>query len=220
MMKLLLTSGGLTNQSIINALKELVGKSLDKSKLAFIPTAANPEWGDKSWLVDDLVNCKNLNLEELDVVDISALEKDDWLKRLQSSDIILVGGGLTWYLMDWVRKSGLQSELSDLLESHVYVGISAGSMITAPELYSEQMKIIYEDEDVPPDGNDEALGLIDFLIVPHFKSEHFPNVSEENTEKVSNVVGRKTYLLDDASAVRCMDGKVDVVSQGVWREFN
>src|SRR3989344_7711298 len=104
-MKLLLTSGGLTNESIINALKELTGKPLNKSKLAFIPTAANPEWGDKSWLVNDLINCKNLGLEEFDIVDISALEKNDWLKRLQNSDIMLVGGGLTWYLMDWVRKS-------------------------------------------------------------------------------------------------------------------
>ena len=59
-MKLLLTSAGLSNKSIIKALKELTEKPFNELKLAFIPTAANVEEGDKDWLIRDLINCKNL----------------------------------------------------------------------------------------------------------------------------------------------------------------
>ena len=53
-MKLLLTSGGITNKSIADALFELVGKKPEDTALVFIPTAANVETGDKSWFINDL----------------------------------------------------------------------------------------------------------------------------------------------------------------------
>ena len=46
-MKLLLTSGGLTNKSIVKALFDLVGKKPEDTSLVFIPTASNVEMEDK-----------------------------------------------------------------------------------------------------------------------------------------------------------------------------
>ena len=120
-MKLMLTSAGVTNKSLENALKQLVK---GKIKMAFIPTAANIEEGDKDWLITDLNNCRKLG--EVDIVDISALEKDVWLSRLEKANVIFVGGGNTVYLMVCVLKSGLDKELKELLKTRVYVGISAG----------------------------------------------------------------------------------------------
>ena len=70
-MKLLLTSNGLSNQSIVKALFELVGKPASETNIVFIPTASNVDSGDKDWLINDLVNINNQNVACLDIVDIS-----------------------------------------------------------------------------------------------------------------------------------------------------
>ena len=69
-MKLLLTSSGISNASLANALKRLVKSPI---KIAFIPTAANTVNEEKSWLINDLNNCKKLG--SVDIVDISALPR-------------------------------------------------------------------------------------------------------------------------------------------------
>lgn len=130
-MKLLLTSAGFTNKSIINALKELSDKPLGKTKLVFVPTAANVEEGDKVWLINDLVNCKKVGFESINIVDISVLPKDVWAKRIVDSDILMFGGGNTFHLMYWLEKTGLKHRIRSLLNSRIYVGISAGSMVVA-----------------------------------------------------------------------------------------
>jgi len=55
-MKFLLTSSGLTNKSISKALFDLVGKELNDTIIAFIPTASNVEMGNKEWFIKDLNN--------------------------------------------------------------------------------------------------------------------------------------------------------------------
>lgn len=72
-MKLLLTSAGLTNKTISNALLELTGRPFAELDLAFVPTASNVEAGDKDWVIDDLNYCKNLGFKSIDIVDISAI---------------------------------------------------------------------------------------------------------------------------------------------------
>jgi dipeptidase E len=74
-MKILLTSGGITNDSIKNALFELTGKKAENTSIAFIPTASNAEKGDKGWLINDLINLNKLNFKSISIVDISALEE-------------------------------------------------------------------------------------------------------------------------------------------------
>src|SRR5687768_16453417 len=122
-MKLLLTSGGITNPSIAKAFRDLLAKPFDESKIAFIPTASNAEVGDKSWLINDLKNIQALGFKEIDIVDISALPREVWLPRLEVADVLLFSGGNTFYLMNWIKKSGLKELLPKMLETKVYVGI-------------------------------------------------------------------------------------------------
>jgi len=129
-MKLLLTSAGITNKTIKHAMQDLLGKSFKTLSVAFIPTAANVESGDKAWLIDNLNEFKQLGIASLDIVDISALPKDIWEHRLSQAQVLIFGGGNTYHLMYWLEKSGLKKLLPKLLESKVYVGISAGSMVT------------------------------------------------------------------------------------------
>lgn len=212
-MKLLLTSAGITNNSLEKALKKLVGGEI---KIAFIPTAANVEEGDKSWLIEDINKCKKLG--SVEVADISILDKKDWFPILKRANVIFVGGGNTTYLLNEVKKSGLDRELKNLLSERVYVGISAGSMILSKTIQTslEYLFRLYDDEsENPPLG----LGFIDFDIRPHLNSSHFEKVTEKNLDKLFKNFSNTLYVLDDDSAVLVDDSKIEVISEGKWIKY-
>ncbi len=219
-MKLLLTSNGLTNKSIVEALFELVGKPAAKTNVAFVPTAANAEEDDKGWLIDDLMNIKNQGFNQIDIVDISALPKESWLPRFEHADIIFFGGGHSRHLMYWLRKSGLTDVLPELLRTRVYAGISAGSIVTAPTLAlssSTDAPFAYE-ENTPYDG--EGLHLVNFHIRPHLNSPDFPKASGAYLQEKAKEIPETIYGLDDQSALKVTDGKIEVVSEGKTLVFN
>lgn len=230
-MKLLLTSNGLVNDSIQNALQDLCDKPFNKSRFIFIPTAANPEPNDKSWLANDIKNAHSLGWKNFDIVDIAALanlEKDAWWPRIEQADVILVGGGNTFYLSYWMQKTGLFAALPELLEHKVYVGISAGSIIASRTLRSTSQAISkfgqLVDEDyelLGPKGqsSEEALKFIEFAIRPHYKSKFFPNLGEEGLNKLAASIEVPLYALDDHSALQVVDGKIDVISEGEWKLY-
>lgn len=218
-MKLLLTSAGLSNKSISKALLELAGKPFSQLKLVFIPTAANVEKGDKDWLIKDFINCKNLGFKSIDIVDISAIPRDMWLPRLEEADVLLVGGGNTFHLMNWVEKSGLKGFLSGLLNTRIFVGISAGSMIACRGLDLSMSERLYDDK--PGEfKKDEGLGYVDFLIRPHLNSPYFPDVNLKNLEEISKELPDTFYAIDDNTAIKVVDGEIAVISEGEWKKFN
>lgn len=218
-MKLLLTSNGISNPSIAEALFELAGKKPEELSLVFIPTAANGVTGEKDWLEEDLENVRKLGLKQLTIVDISAVGTDVWKPQLEAADILFFEGGNTYYLMEWIEKSGLKALLPEMLATKVYVGVSAGSMVTNKDLLLSIGQVVYgegldKSEDVP------ALGFVDFYFLPHLGSEYFPNVRKEKiAEAIANTT-RKTYALDDESALKVVDGNIEVVTEGEYLEFN
>ena len=102
-MKLLLTSAGIKNKSIVNALSGMVGKKLSETSLVFIPTASNVEKGDKSWLIDDLINLKKQGFKSIEIADISAIDEKLWKLKFEKADILYFEGGNTFHLMEWIN---------------------------------------------------------------------------------------------------------------------
>ena len=219
-MKLLLTSDGITNQSIADALFELVGKKPSDTSIAFIPTAMNVNDGDKSWFADDLYNIKKLGLKNLDVVDISALPKKLWLPRLEKADVLFFSGGNSSHLMRWVKESGLKELLPDLLKTRVYGSISAGSISAAPDLAlgSKERKIFYKENFGYE--SEEGLGLVNFYVQAHLNSTYFPKRTEENLRAFAKDFGKTMYALDYNSALKVVEGNVEVVSEGKYLKLN
>ena len=215
-MKLLLTSAGLSNKSIINALEKLLGKSTKGVKLAFIPTAANVEAGDKSWMIEDLNNFQKAGFL-VDIVDVSAVSKDVWLPRLQEAEVLFLGGGNTFHLMHWVKQSSLQDELPALLKTRVYAGISAGSCIAGPTIYNSVQNLFGEKYELEIK---EGLNLVSFQIIPHLNSAYFKKIRKENLEVASKELTEPVYAIDDNSAVVVNENEVEVVSEGEWYKFN
>jgi dipeptidase E len=218
-MKLLLTSGGLTNKSITNALFELTNKKPEETTVVFIPTASNVETGNKDWLINDLINLKKQNFKSIEITDISAVEEKIWKPSLEKADIIYFEGGNTYHLMRWLNKSGLTNLLSELLKNKVYVGVSAGSMVTNPDLALKLSQEIYE-EDMLETEELQGLNFVDFYFLPHLNSEWFKKVNKENIEKFGEKISKTLYALDDNSALKIIDGKVEVISEGKWFVVN
>ena len=137
---------------------------------------------------------------------------------MEEADILFFGGGNTYHLMKWINKSGLIRILPNLLKTKVYGGISAGSMVTSPDLALRLSQIIYGD-DMKEELMD-GLNFVDFYFLPHLNSPYFPNRMEEKIKEVAKTLPKKIYSLDDQSALKVIDGKVEVITEGKYLEFN
>ncbi len=138
---------------------------------------------------------------------------------MQEADVLFFGGGNTYHLMEWINKSGLAILLPELLKTKVYVGLSAGSIVTNKNLALKISQIIYG-EDL--DRTKEMVGLnyVDFYFLPHLNSQWFPKLKRRNIEDATQGMPEKIYALDDQSAIKVIDGKIEVISEGEWFELN
>lgn len=218
-MKLLLTSGGLSNASIVTALQELVDKPFQESSVAFVPTAANVYRGDKQWIIEDLRKLQELGFRSIDLIDISAVEKDLWLPGFESADVLLFEGGSTFHLMHWIKKSGLEALLPEMLKTKVYMGISAGSIVAGPSLDLKMTPALYG-EPTASYTDDKGLGFFDTLIRVHVNGSSFPEMTCEILDRIAKEQPEPFYALDDQSAIKIVDGNVEVVSEGEWKKYN
>lgn len=227
-MKLLLTSGGLTNPSICKVLEDLVGKSAEDIRIGFIPTAANSERSDKEWLINDLYRIRSRGYF-VDIIELTALKPDALISALKDKDVIFIGGGNTFYLSYWLQKSGLFDQLPELLKTKVYAGISAGSMIAGESLVlsSQAQKNLkaFEDEDYDlavstGEASGDTLHFVPLIFRPHLNSRWAPNAKNEIIAKKATQLTDKVYALDDNSALKVIDGNIEVISEGEWKEYN
>jgi dipeptidase E len=240
-MKLLLTSSGISNQSIHDALVDLLGKPVAESSALFVPTAIYPFPGGAGNAFQAISGkaqsplC-DLGWKSLGVLELTALpsiDKDVWTAAVKESDALLVWGGDPVYLSYWMKHSGLAGLLPSLTET-VYVGVSAGSIAMAAtfgEAYFDVPKCSGErlsSEDLVftrPEGDitmtlvmAEGAGLVDFAIIPHV--EYDDHLDAANAEKWAGRLPVPTYAIDDETAVKVLDGTVEVVSEGQWKLFN
>lgn len=219
-MKILLTSGGISNDSIKKSFFNLVGKKPEDISLAFIPTASNIEQGDKKdWFIKDLIILKDLNLKSISIVDISAIERKIWENQLREADVLFFEGGNTFHLMEWVNKSGLKDLLRELLETKIYIGVSAGSMILSPDLLLNASQKLYE-EDLERTENMNGVKIVDFYILPHYNNSHFSKITKENVLEATKDINGKIYALDDNSAIEVFDDNTKIISEGEFLEIN
>ena len=218
-MKLLLTSSGNTNKSIEKALQELLGKPFSTANIVFIPTAANVEDDTSGWLEKDINNFKKLGFSAMDVVDIASETKEVWKEVLDNADILVFGGGNEKYLIEKIREVGLDKLLSEYLKTKIYVGISAGSMITTKKISLNDTGQFYY-EDFGRKEKVDGLGYVDFEIRPHLNSEYFTQVRLDVLEKIAPQIKHPFYAIDDNTAIKVVGDDISVVTEGEWKLFN
>ena len=219
-MKLLLTSAGISNKSIRDALVELLGKPIAEASALFVPTAIYglPGGGDIvrrvicGTLGDPFCELGWKSLGLLELTALPSIKQEIWVPMLQETDALLVGGGDCQYLTYWMQQSGLADLLPSLLRKTVYVGLSAGSMIMT------RFGTTFGNHTLPAES-DKSLGLFDFAIHPHLDYVAFPENSLANLEKLAATLPMPSYAIDDQTAIKVVDGMVEVVSEGQWRLF-
>jgi dipeptidase E len=240
-MKLLLTSSGISNPSICQVLVDLLGKPIAESSALLVPTAIYP-FPDGAGNAFQAIsgNAKSplcdLGWKSMGVLELTALPSIDtevWLETVQNTDALLVWGGDPVYLSYWMKHSGLADLLPSLPET-VYVGVSAGSIAMATmfgETYFDPPRCSGErlsSEDIVfarPEGEitmtlvmAEGAGLVDFSIIPHVEYDDHHDVA--NAEKWAGRLPVPTYAIDDETAIKVIDGTVEVVSEGHWKLYN
>lgn len=218
-MKLLLTSGGVTNPSISAALVELLGRPIAESRALCVPTA---QWGHPMCdptSVRSLVAAEpgfehltGLGWASLGVLELTALPTvgtERWVPWVTEADVLLVDGGDATYLSHWMRESGLADVLPTLPDM-VWVGVSAGSMVMTPRIGTDFVEW-------PSAPDDRTLGVVDFSIFPHLDA--FPENTLAHAERWAAAIGVPAYAIDEQTALKVVDGSVEVISEGRWTRF-
>jgi dipeptidase E len=220
-MKLLLTSGGVTNASIHRALVSLLGKPIEQCNALCIPTA---EYGHpmctpaSAWRFvsgNSPSPMCNLGWKSIGLLELTALPsigEERWVPWLREADVLLVDGGDACYLAHWMRQSGLAARLPSLPDA-VWVGVSAGSMVMTPRIGEDFVNW------KSPIGDDSTLGVVGFSIFPHLGHESMPENTLENAEHWAENIGSPAYAIDDQTAISVAGGIVEVVSEGRWKYF-
>lgn len=225
-MKYLLTSGGVKNPSIHNALLDLLGKPIAESTALCIPTAmyghtwVPPEftWNFISGHEPDNPMC-NLPWKSVGMLELTALPSIDrarWVPWVEAADVLLVSGGDATYLYYWMKQSGL-ADLLPSLSRPVWVGMSAGSMVMTPRIGDDFVSW------KPPAGitteGDKTMGIVDFSIFPHLDNPGLPDNKMANAERWAAGMPLPVYAIDDETAIKVVDGNVEVISEGYWKYF-
>ena len=220
--KLLLTSGGVTNDSIRRRLEHMLGKPFDRCRALLIASAqwgqphCTPEtvWKTVAGAWEGSTNLVGLGWASIGLLEVTALPSigaDRWMPWVREADALLVDGGEAVYLAHWMRESGL-ADLIPTLRETVWVGVSAGSMVMTPRIGPAFV-------DWQPDGTDETLGIVDFSIFPHLDYPGWSGNTTEQAHRWAGELGAPAYAIDDQTAICVIDGVVDVVSEGRWERL-
>jgi dipeptidase E len=220
--KFLLTSSGIRNPSIHNALVDLLGKPIDECTALCIPTAAYyfPEGPAIAYRLisgtggGPLVGLGWKSVGVLELTALPGIAEENWIPQLQEADVLLVGGGDPMYLCHWMRESGFAELLPSLRSELVYVGVSAGSMAVTAS-FGEN----YNDRPVPTSGTETPLGLIDIALYPHLDHPNMEDTWVANVATWAEGVPVPAYGVDDNTAITVVDGTIEVVSEGHWELF-
>jgi dipeptidase E len=220
-MKYLLTDSGIRNPSINKALVELLGKPIAECNALCIPTAGygHPQISPTSaWSFvsgNDESPMTDLGWKSVGVLELTALpsiDKERWHSWVREADVLLVNGGETTYLGYWMRESGL-FDLMSSLGNKVYVGLSAGSLVMCPTIAP---RFVHWKSST---GGDEMLGVVDFVMFPHVDYEMMPDFSMAHAEKWAADQSVPAYVTDVQTAIKVVDGNVEVISEGNWKLF-
>jgi len=228
-MKLLLTSSGISNRSINEALVDFLGKPTADSSALIVPTGIYPfpNGAQGAWRAisgNALSPFAELGWKSLGVLELTALtsiQEESWIPMLRETDALYVYGGDVLYLSYWMKRSGLADLLPSLSEL-AYVGCSAGSIVMTPYNCDAEfnLQFVPSGSEMALEG-ERALGLVDFALCVHLDNPDpiHEDASMANIEKWAAGVPVSTYAIDDETAIKVTDGAVEVVSEGRWKLF-
>lgn len=208
MQKIFLTSSAST---VIKDLVTHFDKPITGLKVAFIDTASESERGDLAWLDAD----RDALIEQgFDVFDYSITGKTttEVVQALQNIDVLFVAGGNTFYLLEQANKCNFKKVVTDLLNAGVtYIGSSAGSLLLCPNI--DPIKFLDDPNKARDLQTYDALGLVDFIMLPHWGHERFKERQLKAVES-TYIQNFKVILLTDRQYILVENGRYKILEVG------
>ena len=202
-MKLFLAAEAKHPDSMVK-LESFIGGFRDK-KIVYVPTAANGEKVEGyHWSKGETYQLFKDSGAKISVLELENYLTNDFKKDLINTDAIYFAGGYAAYLMYWVLRTKFDVVIKELVEKGViYIGSSAGSMITGANLSVVEWFI---GEEEPGAKYLPGLGLVDFDFYPHYEDSLYPQIKEKYT-------GKKLYLVKNGEAITVDGSEVTVLGE-------
>lgn len=182
--------------------ENLVGKTV-----TFIPTAALPDKLDFHIKYSrELLSKMGLIVDELEISTATHLDIGN---KLENNDYIYVTGGNTFFLLQEMNKSGAGNLIKEQINAgKLFIGESAGAILLAPDI--EYSKDTDNPLAAPQLKTFEALNMIDFYPVPHYKNDPL----KEAVEIVISKYGAKLPLVpfSNSQAILVIGKEKQIVS--------
>lgn len=209
-MKLMLIGGGeigkgnkpYETKEIDEEIIKMTGK--DKPKLLFIGLANS--FADSYY--DYVKNIyKNLGCETMYLKKKNVTKNPDIVKnKIETADIIYIGGGDTIKLMDTVKEYNIDKLLEEAKNRDcVIAGVSAGAILLSKSGFSDSY-IMREESDKYDFV--KGLSFIDINICPHYHSEDKKQQDLEEKLKENKI---EVYGLENCTALKVIDKKITVI---------
>lgn len=178
-------------------------------RVAFIPTASYVETVD--FYVDEARKWFEAHNMAITNLEIGALHETDIVSIIEVSDIIYVSGGNTFYLLQELRKKGVDKAI----EKHVatgkwYIGESAGSIVCTPNI--GYITLMDNEAAATTLTSHRGLGLVDVHIVPHQGNEYFDAEVTEIIDTYSEAYN--LCVINDQQAVVVIDDTLQIMTAG------
>ena len=150
----------------------------------------------------------------LELTALPSIKREHWVPLVQETDALLVGGGdvLLSVLLDVAIGTG--GPLADAAARDSLRGAERWEYGDDPSHRGGLRQPLEA-----ATGSDKTLGLVDFTIIPHLDHPDMPDNSMANVEKWAAGIPVPAYAIDDQTAIKVIDGIVEVVSEGHWKRF-
>ena len=177
MKKLFLTS---YSSLVLDKIVDILPAKPELLKLAFIPTARDP-YHITAKVDPEKEKLKSMGFS-IKTVDLKNKSKEQLRKELENIDVIFVAGGNTFYLLEKTIESGFDSLLKELINNGViYIGSSAGSVLVGPDI--DITRELDDPNKAPRLSTTKGVGLVDFIVLPHFGEGVYSDKVEKIYEK-------------------------------------
>lgn len=213
MKRLLLTSNALGNRHSSKLVLKFIKEFPAKPLVGYVPNAQSRP--DHARLKQKFSKLKRMGCDTL-LLDLRLLKGAKLKKKLEEVDIIYVGGGNVFYLLNMMRKSGFTKILPKLVrQGKGYIGSSAGSYVACPTIEAGTWKPSYSDRNFVKIKNFKALNLVPFLLIAHFEEKYRSIINDAASRAKSPIVA-----LYDTQAVYVKGNKYKVLGVGRKESFN
>jgi dipeptidase E len=151
---------------------------------------------------------------------LPSIRKESWVPTVREADALIVWGGHVSFLHYWMRMSGL-ADLFPSLNDLVYLGVSAGSIVVTPYNCDAEFNLRYVPDDSEIAVNTEkALGLVEVTLYPHLNRTDMTPTPLAEMEEWAADLPVPAYAIDDDTAIKVVDGGVEIISEGTWKLLN